>query len=346
MKVALVCPYDLGRFGGVQDQVIKISDWLRDAGHDTVIVGPGSTGPDDAVLVGPTRVLRANGSDVPLALSPEVMDRVAAAVSGVDVVHVHEPLMPLVSIAAMLRSRSPIVATFHAAPSVLAQRAYRLGRRNVAKVMQRAAVVTAVSPVAARAVGEAAAVRTIPNGLDINLFPVVEKHPNRVVFVGRDEPRKGLTVLLDAWGDVHAGVAGAELVIIGSDPGVDAPPGARFLGRVDEEHKRIALAGAGIACMPNLGGESFGIVVVEAMAARCAVVASAIPGFVHVAGDAAILVKPGDSDGVGWALRRLLEDPVRAQRLRVAARGRAERYDRTVVLDHYLAAYEDAIAGR
>jgi phosphatidylinositol alpha-mannosyltransferase len=346
VKVALVCPYDLGRFGGVQDQVIKIAAWLGDAGHDPVIVGPGSSGPDGAVLVGPAKVLRANGSDVPLALSPEVMGRVAAAVSDADVVHVHEPLMPMVSIAAMLRAVSPIVATFHAAPSVLAQRAYRIGKRNVAKVMRRAGVVTAVSPVAARAVGDVAGVRIIPNGLDINLFPGVEPNPDRVVFIGRDEPRKGLAVLLDAWGEVHAGRSDAELVVIGSDTRSGVPPGVRFLGRVDEEQKRLVLAGAGIACMPNLGGESFGIVVVEAMAARCAVVASAIPGFVHVAGDAALLVKPGESAGVAWALRRLLGDAALAERLRAVARVRAEQFDRTAVLDQYLAAYVDAVAGR
>ena len=108
MKVGLVCPYDLGRFGGVQNQVFELAGWLREAGHEAQIVGPGDSGPDGAVLVGPTWQLPANGAATPIRLDPRVVRRVKDVVDDCDVVHVHEPLMPSVSLGATLRASPPI----------------------------------------------------------------------------------------------------------------------------------------------------------------------------------------------------------------------------------------------
>lgn len=343
MRVALVCPYDLGRFGGVQDQVVKLATWLRSSGDDVVMVGPGVEGPEGAVLLGPTRVVKANAASTPISFDPRIGGKVAAAVEGCDVVHVHEPLMPTVSIGAMRRVEQPIVATFHADPSPITERAYGGGRALVRRLLWRAAVVTAVSPVAARVVPAGIAVRLVPNGVDVAAYPDIPRDPMQVVFLGRDDPRKGLRALLEAWPAVRARVGGAQLVVMGTDRVADAPSDVEFMGRVSEETKRATLAGAGVLCAPNTSGESFGIVVAEGMAAGCAVVASALPGFVHAAGQAGVLVKPGDTDGLAAALIMVLEDEVRAAELRSRSLERVARFDRDAVLTAYQECYRDAM---
>ena len=346
MRVALVCPYDLGRFGGVQDQVTKLAGWLSDAGHETVIVGPGETGPPGARLVGPVTVLPANGAATPVTIDPRAWRRVVDAVADADVVHVHEPLMPLVSMAALRGATAPVVATFHADPPRAVRRIYRVGRRVVRAALRPAAVVTAVSPVAAAPLVGITVPRLVPNGVDVELIRGVRggpKAPAAVVFVGRADRRKGLDVLLEAWPEVTRRVPPATLVVIGAASPVPPPVGVTFLGRVTDAEKYRRLAGAAALVAPNRGGESFGIVLAEAMAAGCAVVASALPGFVHVAGDAARFVAPGDPEALGDALCGLITDREALAELQERGRRRASRFDRSVVVDGYVAAYRDAL---
>ncbi len=342
MKVGLVCPYDLGRFGGVQHQVIQLADWLRDAGHEALIVGPGESGPDGAALVGATTVVAANGAATPIRLDPRVAGIVAEAVADCEVVHVHEPLMPSVSLGATLRAAPPIVATFHADPPRSVVRLYRAGRRLLRRVMRRVQVATAVSPVAARAV-PGVAVRMIPNGLDVAAYPTGPIRQRQVVFVGRDDPRKGLPVLLEAWPHVRDSVPDAELVVVGAE---GDEPGIRFLGRVSEDEKRRVLGESDVFCAPNTHGESFGIVLAEAMAAGCAVVASAIPGFVYAAGEAAAFVRPGDPQGLADTLVGVITNDEQRDHLRNAGTQRVGRFDRATVLAAYVEAYHEAVAAR
>ncbi|HSF86809.1 MAG TPA: glycosyltransferase family 4 protein [Acidimicrobiia bacterium] len=342
MKVGLVCPYDLGRFGGVQNQVFELAGWLREAGHEAQIVGPGDSGPDGAVLVGPTWQLPANGAATPIRLDPRVVRRVKDVVDDCDVVHVHEPLMPSVSLGATLRASPPIVATFHADPPAAVSRLYRVGGRLIRRVLRRAQILTAVSPVAARALPNVSP-RIIPNGIDVSAYPELERVARRVVFVGRDDPRKGLRVLLAAWPQVCAAVPDASLHVVGADRIDDASAGVVFHGRVSDEEKRRALSSSEVFCAPNTGGESFGIVIAEGMAAGCAVVASAIPGFVFAAGDAAALVRPGDAAALAAGLIDLCTDDERRRRLAAAGAERVRRFDRSAVTAAYIAAYEDAI---
>ena len=165
----------------------------------------------------------------------------------------------------------------------------------------------------------------------------------RVVFVGRDEPRKGLDVLLEAWAAVTAAHPGAVLRVIGSSRG-EAPAGVAFLGRVSEAVKRTELASAGVLVAPNLGGESFGIILIEGMAAGCAVVASDLAAFRAVAGDGAVLVQPGDAGALGTALGSLLGD--RDMAASVAGEGSrvVDRYDWAGVTEAYLDTYREAMA--
>ena len=164
--------------------------------------------------------------------------------------------------------------------------------------------------------------------------------------MGRDDARKGLDVLLAAWPAIAARVPGASLEVIGSSRPGTAPPGVTFRGRVGEEAKRQVMGSAEVLVAPNTAGESFGIVLVEGMASRCALVASALPGFVHVGGDAARWVAPGDAAALADAVTGLLADPDTRDALVKAGSERVARFDRGPVLAGYMAAYLDALGDR
>lgn len=343
MKVGLVCPYDLAAHGGVQDQVLRLSRWLGDAGHDVVLVGPGECEVPGFVTAGPATVVPANGAKTPVALSPGTGRRVLAALRDVDVVHLHEPLMPQVSLTALRKATAPLVGTFHADVSSVGEWVYRVGKPLTSRWFRRLAVVTAVSPIAARVISPGKKVRIIPNGIDHDMYSPGTKVPGSVAFLGRNDVRKGLPILLAAWPQIRANFPAATLTVIGSDATTDLP-GVRFAGRVSEDEKRNHLGQASVFCAPNLSGESFGIVVVEAMAAGCALVASGLPAFVRVAGDAARFVAPGDATGLAREVGALLHDEDTTRTLGDMARLASARFGREAVLDAYVTAYRDAIA--
>lgn len=342
MNVALVCPYDLGKPGGVQDQVVRLRDWLDGNGHTTRIIGPGDEGPEDAILIGGTVTIPANRSAVPIAIDPRVVLRVRESTDGADVIHVHEPLMPVVSLTATRISHQPTVGTFHADAPTWARRMLSIGAPLTRVVTSHLDVVTAVSDIARSSVQALDPVRIVPNAIDVRRFVSGEKEPGSVVFVGRDDPRKGLSHLLAVWPEVRAAHPDATLRIVGADRG-EAIDGVEFLGRVDEASKREILGRSLIAVAPNTGGESFGIVVAEAMASACAIVASAIPAFVRVLGDAGELVGVGDDDELARRIIALLDDPDRCAALGMAATARVDRFDVGTVAAAYVEAYEDAI---
>ncbi len=346
MRIAVVCPYAFEAHGGVQDQVTRLVRWLGAAGHDAWAVAPGDAGPAGTRSVGPWRSVRANRSAAPIAVDPRVIRRVADAVAGADVVHVHEPFMPMVSLGAILADTPPIVGTFHADPGSFARNAYRIAEPLVRRVAARIAVATAVSEVAASAVPAVRGIRIIPNGIDLGDY--AEAHspvPGRVVFIGRDDPRKGLDVLLQAWPRILRDVPGASLRIIGADR-PSGPAGVTFLGRVDEATKRVELGKASVVAAPNIGGESFGIVVLEAMAAGKPIVAADLLAFRGVAGDTVRWVPIGDPVELGRGVAGLLGDSGARARLGAAARERAGMFAGETVARAYLIAYHDAISGR
>lgn len=344
MKIAIVCPYDLSAMGGVQGQVASLVAWLTEAGHDAWAVAPGTGGPPGTRHVGPVLSVPVNRSRAPITLHPAAVARVREAVAGADVVHVHEPLVPLTGPAAVLARGAPRVGTFHADPGAVVSRLYRGAAPLLRRVLGRLAVATAVSPVAAGAVRPFVAARVVPNGLEVARYlPAGDKVRGRVVFLGRDDPRKGLDVLLGAWPVVRAAVPGAELRVVGASriPGLQ---GVAFVGRVSEEAKLRELGEAEVLCAPNLGGESFGLVVAEGMAAGCAVVASDLPAFRHVAGACARLAPAGDRAALAGALVEVLRDPAEAARLSREGLQEVARFDRAAVLEGYLSAYRDAVA--
>jgi phosphatidylinositol alpha-mannosyltransferase len=329
----------------VQDQVIRLEGWLRDAGHDPVIVGPGEEGPDGAVLLGPTTVLTINRAATPVSLDPRVGRTLTRTLTDVDVIHVHEPLAPAVSLAALRIEGPPKVATFHADPPAWVRRIYRYGRSGVRMALRRASVVTVTSPISGASIEGIVDYRIIPNGIDVARYASGPKEPCRVAFLGRDDERKGLSVLLEAWPTVRRSIPDATLTVVGADRGASID-GVEYLGWVDDDRKRDILAAASVFCAPNLGGESFGIILAEAMAAGCAVVASTLPAFEHVAGPAARFVEPGDSAGLAGQITDLLANPDDARDLGRAAVGRVARFDGSAVAAAFVSAYEDAVTAQ
>jgi phosphatidylinositol alpha-mannosyltransferase len=302
-------------------------------------------GPEDAVLLGATTTLPINRSSAPVKLDPRVAGSVRRALSGFDVVHIHEPLVPMVSAAALAVPGPAKVATFHADPPQWVRSLYRFGAPALRRALRGIDVVTAVSPVAAAPLDDAAiAYRIVPNGIDVADYDTGPKTDQRVTFLGRDDARKGLSVLLEAWPRILAALPGATLHVLGAErSGVE---GVTFLGRVSEEEKRSQLAASTVHCAPNLGGESFGIVVLEAMAAGSAIVASDIPAFAYVAGNTALFVPPGDADALAAGVIGLLGEPGRAGAAGAAARDRAAEFDGAIVAAQYVEAYEDALASQ
>jgi len=339
MKVAVVSPYAFDAHGGVQDQVARIVAWLARRGHQAWAVAPGSGGPDGTRHVGGFVSWPANRSRAPIALAPTVPRRVGRAVADADVVHIHEPFMPMVSLGALLVDTPPKVLTFHADPGRVARATYRRLRPLVRRLLRRAGAVTAVSQVAAAPLDGVD--RIVPNGVDLERYrPAVERVGGRVVFVGRDDARKGFDVLRRAWTRVGAEHPDATLHAVGMGPGSEGS--LRRLGRLSEEDKQAELAAAEVLVAPNRGGESFGIVVLEGLAAGCAVVASDLPAFRAVAGDGAVYVPVGDAGALSHEIGRLLDDEQARQRLASAGRERAERFGSEAVIEGYLSAYEEA----
>lgn len=343
MRIAVVSPYALDVPGGVQQQVKGLVHHLRKGGDEAFAVAPAAGEGPDRVDVGSWVAIRANRSRAPVALSPTVLGRVGEAVSTAEVVHVHEPFVPLVGWAA-LAARKPTVVTFHADPSRTIRTAYRLSGRLLGRMLQDA-LVTTVSRTAGRAIRPLRlGPEAIPNAIDVASFRVpVDRNRRQVAFVGRPDPRKGRDLLLAAWPEVSSRVVNARLVIVGGGD-EQAVPGVQYLGRVSEEEKRTALATSAVFCAPNRGGESFGITVAEAMAAGCAVVASDLEAFSDVLAGSGLMFPNGDRSALAAALVQSLTDS--GLRRSLAARGsaRVADFDWGRVTDRYRALYGRARA--
>jgi phosphatidylinositol alpha-mannosyltransferase len=349
MRVGIVCPYDLGEPGGVQQYCEELTSHLRSSGIDAVLIGVGSTrlqgGPgtgNATVPVGRAIKIRANASNVPVTLSPLSWKRVRDALDGVERVHIHEPMIPLAGWAA-LRTEGPTVMTFHADAPAWVRGVY--ARVPFVAERMRSSVLTAVSEAAKRSIPPGwGDVRIIPNAIDVAGYDLpVGRVKHRIAFLGRDDPRKGLNIALEAFAMVHEKHPHAELIVMGANRSEEID-GVRFMGRVTNGEKHRMLASSAIYVAPNTGGESFGIVLAEAMAAGCAVVASDLDAFLAVAGDNAVFFPVGDASALAREVGRLLSDEKERTRLGEAGKEAVKAYDWSRVLDMYRAAYADAMA--
>ncbi|MFQ5517781.1 MAG: glycosyltransferase family 4 protein, partial [Acidimicrobiia bacterium] len=276
----------------------------------------------------------------PIAVGCRAWSRTRAAVAGADVVHVHEPFVPAVGLAA-LTAGCPVVATFHADPSPWVRTVYRVGARLGRRLLGNA-VSVAVSSVAASALRPIVEPVVVPNAIDVTAYAhTLERDRHRAVFVGRDDPRKGLDVVLEAWPLVRRRIPAAVLTVVGTMR-QHAPPGVHYLGEVPEDRKRAELGTAAILCAPNTSGESFGLVLAEGMAAGCVVVATALPAFAAVLGGTGVLVSRWDVEGFAEAVADLMGDDGRRRRLAAAATVQVERFERAAVVQRYLGLYAEA----
>jgi phosphatidylinositol alpha-mannosyltransferase len=313
--------------------------------------------PDYLISLGRTVGVPSNGSVSNLSVSPTAVATLGRELrhGGYDLVHVHEPNVPIVSWYAVEAARSPVIGTFHCySTSGFANHTAALigARRLYNKLSVRVAVSEAARWTAQRYYG--GRYRIVPNGVDL---AAARPHHSpqsvdslRILFVGRAEERKGLPVLLRAFEglrtvgvDAHLTVAGASAEEI--EPFLLEREGIHIAGRVSDEEKWSLLGEADVLCAPSLGGESFGMVLTEAFASGTPVVASDIAGYRDVVRDGrdGALVPAGDAMALGRALHRLAVDPARREQMAADAVVRAERFAWPRVTQELLGAYEDAV---
>lgn len=365
MKIGIVCPYAFDSPGGVQFHIRDFTEELLRRGHEVEVLAPAEDieRPEWLTSAGKAFSIPFNGSVARLAFGPGVVRRVRAWLrdGDFDVIHVHEPGTPSVSMIALMNAEVPTVATFHAAMQRSALRS--MSSPLLARTLAKPAARIAVSEEARRTLiehhgGEA---QIIPNGVFTSLYSSAQpiEHwagsPEAPVFVflGRlDEPRKGLPVFAEAARKVLSHVPTARFLIAGrgearavAELRKDYPGQVELLGEITDQEKASLLAGATAYVAPQLGGESFGIVLVEAMSAGTAVVASDIPAFTAVldGGAAGELFPVGNSTALAKHLVALARSPERTSELGERAKTRAQLYDWNTVTDQVLAVYENLI---
>jgi len=373
MKVGIVVPYSWSFWGGVQEHADHQARALQSLGVEAkIIMGHDPPGqltkllhpkegrhvrpPDYVIPVGRSVIVPANASLPNIILSPPAMLRMRRifAEERFDVIHVHEPYAPILSAFALIVADCPTVATFHAAGEKLGW--YPMGRRVWGIAVDRADHRIAVSEAARRAAEPYAggAMEVIPNGIFLpERFDAGGRNGN-VVFIGRNEKRKGLEVLLRAWPEVAAKTS-ARLRVVGADP-LSVRWLARrqaltlervdLLGGLSEEELTSELEAASLLAAPALGGESFGMVLTRAFATATPAVASDIEGYSAVADDgSAVLVPPGDAAAVAGALVELLSDEPRRVALGAGARKIAEQYSWDRIARRLVEIYEQLAVG-
>jgi phosphatidyl-myo-inositol alpha-mannosyltransferase len=378
VRIALLSPYSWTYPGGVTRHIEALASELSAEGHEPRILAPFD--PDDAlsrrlhhgarpqqrrvgeefVSLGRTVGIAANGAVSNMALTPYSVFTLREELrsGGYDVLHIHEPVVPVLGWDALLSAGElPLVGTFHTYSENRLTNGIAAvalgGRRRMNRLRVRIAVSEAAAWTARRFYG--GRYRIIPNGVQLQqprelAVSGADTGPLRIVFVGQAVERKGLPVLLRAFEALRDQIP-ATLTLVGAgheevahmmmdDRGVSA------LGKVSERRKLDVLAAADVVCAPSLHGESFGMVLTEAFAASAPVVASDIPGYRDVVRDGrdGLLVPPGDALALAEALRRLALDERMRARMALAARERAERYAWPCVAAEVLDCYEQAIA--
>jgi phosphatidylinositol alpha-mannosyltransferase len=355
MRIGVICPYSLTIPGGVQGQVLALARTLRRLGHDTRVLAPCDGPPPDSGVtpLGNSLPTAANGSIAPIAPDVPAQLRTIRALrdEAFDVVHLHEPMCPGPTQTALVFKSQPLVGTFHAAGGSAAYRWFEPFLRKMAGRLDVRCAVSADAEAMAREALGGEYVLTF-NGVEVDAFskadPARTDGPT-IFFVGRHEPRKGLGVLLDAMTRLSPGV---RLWIGGEGPETDVlrsstagDPRVTWLGRISDDEKARRLRGADVFCAPSLHGESFGVVLLEAMAAETPVVASDLPGYANVArADCdALLVPPGDAAALAAALEHVLTNRSLRARLVASGEARAAGFSMDHLAEVYLDLYRTVI---
>jgi phosphatidylinositol alpha-mannosyltransferase len=365
VKVLLACPYDWASPGGVQVHVRELAERLRERDHTTLIVAPGpeaSSNGSVRIVGRPVRV-PYGGTVAPISFSPGSWRRLRSAMRGFgpDVVHVHEPFTPSTSMLAVLAATTPVVATFHA--FLDRSRLMEVSGPILRQIDRRIDAAVAVSKAAASFVRKVrrGPVEIVPNGVDVARFAEPVEPPaglppgRKILWVNRLDPQKGFGVMVDAFArlardldDVYLLVAGdgRERVALRS---LTRQARNRIvpLGTIPHDELPRYHAAADVFCSPAVGQESFGIVLVEAMAAGVPVVATDIPGYREVVRDGVdgLLVRPNDPEALANAILRVLTEPELASSLAAAGRARAPDFGWDAVVPRIEAVYGRALNG-
>ncbi len=375
MKIALVSPYDWSHPGGVRNHIRELAAYLRGAGHKVTVVTSASAPVDEAgvMVVGDAFTVPLNGSIARLNYpTPRLRQMAQLFLSArFDVVHIHEPLVAPLTIACTLGARAaaiPVVGTFHAAASPNAAWIYDLARPVLRPICAALTERIAVSPVALETIARVypGHYHIIPNGLNLAPFQAAQRHPSpcadgrpTILFLGRLEPRKGATELLAALPRLRASLALAHLplphvVIAGDGPERDICQelaeklgDITLAGTITDAEKIRLLAGATLFCAPALGGESQGIVLLEAMAVGTPVIASDIPGYrTVITPGTGMLVPPRDPSALASGLHRALADATWQRTVALEGRRAIQRYDWGTVGHEISSVYCQAIQQR
>lgn len=352
MRIGLVCPYSVTIPGGVQGQVLSLARALRALGHDVRVLAPCDGPPPDAGVtpLGRSVPTAANGSVAPLAPDPSAQLRTIRAIrdEGFDVIHLHEPIAPGPCMTATLFADGPKVGTFHAAGESAGYRVMGWAlRRLAARLDHRVAVSPDAMALAQGALG--GEYELLFNGVEVERFATGPVHPVEgptIFFLGRHEPRKGLEVLLTAMADLPrevrlwAGGDGPQFEELRERFGRDQR--IEWLGRISDDERQARMRGCTVYCSPSVRGESFGMVLLEAMAAGCALVASDLDGHRNVATDGvdALLAPVGDASALAKSLRRVLDDEGLRVELVAGGRRRADQLSMAHLAERYQVIYE------
>ena len=367
MKIGMVSPYAWDTPGGVQVHIRDLARYYLNQGHEISVLAPVSdeskVNEDFVVPAGKPISVPYNGAVARVLFGPVASSRVRQWISrnDFDVLHLHEPAIPSLSLLACWSAEGPLVGTFHAGAS--RQRVAFAIAPLLEPVIEKLSARIAVSEVARETLTlnlETDAV-VIPNGINVSHFSDGElseewRKPNTIGFIGRfDEPRKGLKVLLDALPIIAKTIPDIRIMIAGPGEGLDivksVPPQLRskltFLGRISEEEKAQLLRSVSLYVAPNTGGESFGIILTEAMAAGTTVVASDIPAFADVLnrGQYGALFTNEDSLHLAGVITDLLSNPQRRLALGDNGKSAANRYDWSEVAEQIMDVYTMARTG-
>src|SRR5215813_10558892 len=370
MKLALVSPYDFAYPGGVTEHVAHLAEQFLASGHQVHIIAPSSDDEAEPTEIGNALVHRigrvvsipANGSTarITLSLRAYLQTKRLLQAENFDLIHLHEPMMPALPLTVLRHSNTTNIGTFHAFRNT--PLTYFYGKPILQPFFRKLHGHIAVSSAAREFVGEyfPADYRVIPNGIDFPRFntryprlPQLADDRPTVLFVGRLEKRKGLRFLLRAWPSVLERHPRARLVVVGKGRPLEgyrrfaarqgwSPTDVVFAGYVATEDLPRYYQRCEVFCAPNTGQESFGIVLLEAMAAGAPIVASDIPGYRDVVtnGEEGLLVEAQDPEAIAAAIGQLLDNADLRESMRLAGQAKARLYDwprvAAQVLDYYL----------
>jgi phosphatidylinositol alpha-mannosyltransferase len=366
MKIGLVCPYNLYKGGGVQDSVLLLQKELSVRGHTVLILTPQAK-TASGILPSFVRVLgTATDMKTPLHTTAQVSvsldTRQLEALmeeEQFDLVHFHEPWVPFLARQILSRSEAKNVATFHAKlPDTTVSKALKnVITPYTRSVLKHLDSLTAVSTAASSYIGELTDrdIEIIPNSTDVNNFQHLKRRPtNSILYIGRLEKRKGVNYLITAFSELQKTDSKVKLIIAGDGPdkkklkdlaktlGIN---NIEFLGYISEEKKLELLSEAGVFCSPALYGESFGIVLIEAMAAGVPIVAGDNPGYATVmTGRGALsLVKPKDSINFAMRLDLMLTDEAIRTAMLEWGSEHVKQFDHKKIVDKYEKLYKSLV---